>query len=307
MRFTHPLVGFPFGAIVRNALRLAPAARAALWIREDRVSAHLVSGSRAVSFAEIGNTPGAPLLSAPPGKRTAFAAEVLRPNRAERDGRFAFLLEHPDAVLSLVQTKNLAVSSIGELCRLPVEMLLPTPNLPDSFLWELLSPELDALPASGDLPSSVVVVGLPQQVCWWAEKWVESVDGSLMGVWPAMLAILHWCRLRTPAFALLPGRLHSYLAVFVAEKLHLLRKLSGLETLQGMAVESLVEEIRRELHLPPSPTCIYPGEIGISKMAAFLERFQNPCRVLGPIAGSSIEAPDAEMAVLQHTLASATL
>jgi hypothetical protein len=307
MHFSRSFVGFPFASILRNSLRFAPPARAALWLREDRVSALFTRGRRTLSLMDVGATPGAPLLLTPARKKTAFAAEVLRPNRMERDGCFAFVVEQEDAIVSLVQTKNLAVSSIGELCSLPVETLLPTPTLPDSFLWQILSPELEALPASGALPSSVVVVGLSQKVCWWAEKWVESVDGILLGVWPSLLAILHWCRLRTPAFALLPGKTNSYVALFVAERLHLLTRLPAVESLSGSLVEPLVEEIRRELQIPPSPLCIYPGDLSPSQIETFLKRFQQPFRIFGPQPGSHIAAPEAETAVLQNTLSNSIL
>lgn len=302
MRFSNSFVGFPFRSIIRNALRFSPRARAALWAREDNVAAHFMRGRRSLSLGNLGGMSGAPVLQGPAGRNTAFATQVLRANGIETDGVFTFVVEHPEAIVSLVQTKNLAVRSIAELCSLPVETLLPTSAFPDAFLWRILSSELEALPVVGPLPSSVVVVGLPQKLCWWAEKWVESVDGMLAGVWPSLLAILHWCRLRTPAFALVPGRTSSFLALFVGERLHLLSRLPAIDGLSGSLVEPLVEEIRRELQIPPSPLCIYPGEIPPLKIETFLHRFSHPFRVFGPQPGSSIVAPDAETAVLQHTL-----
>lgn len=302
MRFSNSFVGFPYRSIIRNALRFAPRARAALWVREDNVAGHFMRGRTARSLGNLGGMSGAPVLQGPAGKNTAFSTQVLRPNGIETDGVFTFVVEHPEAIVLLVQTKNLAVRSIGELCSLPVETLLPTAAFPDAFLWRILSSELEPLPVAGPLPSSVVVVGLPQKVCWWAEKWVESVDGMLVGVWPSLLAILHWCRLRTPAFALLPGRTNSFLALFVGERLHLLSRLPPVEALFGSLVEPLVDEIRSELQIPPSPLCIYPGEIPCEQIETFLHRFQGPFRVFGPQPGSSIVAPDAETAVLQHTL-----
>jgi hypothetical protein len=307
MSFSHAFVGFPFRSILRNALRITPPAGAALWVREDRLSAYFSSQRRALSPRELATTPGAPLLLTALGKSTAFRESVLRPNRVGREGRFVFVVDHPEAIFSLVQTKNLSVSSIAELCSLPMETLLPTPTLPDSFSWEILSPELEPLPASGPLPSSVVVVGLPQRVCWWAEKWVESVDGMLLSVWPSLLAILHWCRQRTPAFALLPGKTNSYLALFLGEKLHLLTKLPATEWLFGSLVEPLVEEIRRELEIPAAPLCIYPGELSGAETETFLERFKNPHRVFGPQPGSTLASPGAEAAVLQHAFLNARL
>ena len=307
MRFSHEFIGFPFGSIIRNALRFKAPPEAALWIRENRVSVHFSQGRRSSYLGNAGNTPGAPLLLNPVRRNTEFGNQILRGNRMKKDGRFALVIDHPDSIFSLVQTKNLSIDTVDELYRLPVETLLPTPALPDSFEWEILSPELEPLPAMGPLPSSVVMVGLPQKVCWWAEKWVESVDGILMGVWPALLATLHWCRLRTPAFALLPGKTNSYLALFVGERLHLLTKLPASEWLFGSLVEPLVEEIRRELQIPFSPLCIYPGEILKEQLESFLSRFQQPFRVFGPQQNSNVTSTDIEASVLRHTFSAATL
>lgn len=307
MNFSHTLIGFPFRSILRNALRLGAPAGGALWIQEDRISAQFFPERRSFSTDELKATPGAPLLLAPLGRNTAFTAEVLQPNRLARDGRFAIVVDHPEAIVSLVQTKNLSVNSIAELRSLPMETLLPTPTLPDSFSWEILSPELKPLPTFGPLPPSVVVVGLPQKICWWVEKWVESVDGMLLCLCPSLLAILHWCRMRTPAFALLPRKSNSYLAVFLEEKLHLLTKLPGTEWLFGSFVEPLVEEIRRELQLPDSPLCIYPGGLSDTQVEVFLNRFKSPLRVFGPQANSNIGLPNAEQAVLTDAYLNAIL
>lgn len=298
---------FPFGSILRNALKLKQPSGAAFWIEEDRVSAHFSRPLLQIPRKQLLETAGAPLLLSPVLQHSPFKAQVLKANRLERDGRFAFVVEHPDTIISLVQTKNLSIRSIEELRSLPMETLLPTPTLPDSFCWALFSPELKTLPLCGDLPSSVVVVGIPQKICWWAEKWIEAVDGILLCVCPGLLAILQWCRTRTPAFALLPRKGQSHLAVFHEEKLHLLIKLPPEEWITGATVEAMVNEIQQELQIPESPLCIYPGGSPSPKVDHIVGALQKPYRILGPQCPSNIHLPDAEQSVLSETYMSAYL
>lgn len=298
---------FPFGSILRNALKLRQASGAAFWIEEDRISAHFSRPLLQIPPKQLLETSGAPLLLAPVVQNSPFATQVLRANRLERDGRFAFVVEHPDTIISLVQTKNLSIRSLEELRSLPMETLLPTPTLPDSFCWALFSPELKPLPLCGDLPTSVVVVGIPQKIRWWAEKWIEAVDGILFCVCPGLLAILQWCRTRTPAFALLPRRGQSHLAVFHEEKLHLLIKMPPEEWITGQTVEAMVAEIQDELQIPESPLCIYPGGSSIPNVEHIVRALQKPYRILGPQSPSSIHPQGAEQSVLRELYLSSCL
>ena len=302
MSFSDALIGFPIKSILRNAFKLTPRPSAAFWIQEDRISALFSRERLPVTSEQMKAAQGAPLLFAPVAQKSPFANEVLKPNRLEQDGRFAFVVEHPDSIISLVQTKNLSIRSIEELSSLPMETLLPTSALPDSFCWRLFCPELKPLPSRGALPPSVVVVGLPQKICWWAEKWVEAVDGILLCVCPGLLAILQWCRMRTPGFALIPRKGQSYLAVFFEQRLHLLSKLPSEELLNALSVEALVYEIQRELQIPDSPLCIYPGDPSNTSITPLLSGFQGPIRVLGPQSSFSIQTPDAEKAVLRDLI-----
>ena len=307
MSSSAAISGFPFGSILRNALKMSTACGAAFWIEEDRISAHFSRPLLQIRPEQLLETSGAPLLLAPVTKNSPFTTQILKPNNLEPDGRFAFVVEHPDTLISLVQTKNLSIGSLEELRSLPMETLLPTPTLPDSFCWNLFSPELETLPSSGDLPSSVVVVGLPQKICWWAEKWIEAVDGILFCICPGLLAILQWCRTRTPAFALLPRKGQSHLAVFYEEKLHLLIKMPSDDWLTGPIVEAMIEEIQHELQIPESPLCIYPSGSSNMNVDNIVKAFKKPYRILGPQSPPSIPLPDAEQSVLKHIYQSSCL
>lgn len=260
MLVAQSIVGFPFRSIVRNALRVVPPVRACLWAGENEVFAKFSNGSSYHSEAAFVPS-GAPLLMKPPCRSSAFAQEVLRPNRMACDGDFVFVVDHPESVLALIQTRNLPASSNAELSKLPVETLMPSVDLPPGFCWEILSSDFKAIPESGSVPATVVLVGLPQNVCWWTESWAESVDGMLRCVWPSPLAILHWCRRFARSFALIPGKVQSYLALFDGGHLRLIIKLPSVDDLGGSMLHDLVEQVSAELHLRSSAIYIYPGEL----------------------------------------------
>ncbi len=296
MSFSDTLVGFPLRAILRNALKIKAPRGAAFWIREERVSAVVAAGRRREFVGAVEECAGAPRLLSPPARNVAFGRGDARLGGLESDGRFAMALDHPDAQVSLVQTRNAGAETLGELRKLPIQALLPMSELPEDFAWELLSNGFLRLPDSGVVPSSVLVVGLPKRVCWWAEKWVESVDGVLLSIVPALLAILHWCGRVGSGFVLVPGPIQSHLALFAAGDLVLLSKLPGCAILSGGYVEALIGEIRQEVQLGEGALCVYPGELPSAGLGEFLSRFSERVRVLeaevegrGYLGGGGVE------------------
>lgn len=246
---------------------------------------------------------GAPMLMTPACRNSAFAEEVLRPNRMARDGEFVFVVDHPEVVLALIQTKNLPASSNAELGKLSVETLMPSAVLPSAFAWEILSSDFNALPESGSVPAAVVLVGLPQNVCWWAVTWAESVDGMLRCVWPSLLAILYWCRRLTQAFALIPGKVQSFLALFDKGHLRLIMKLPSVESLAGSMVCELMDQISAELQLQSSAIYIYPAESACGEFRDISCLRPRQDQVAGGDAALGVEPAKARAAVLEHLLA----
>jgi hypothetical protein len=283
MSLLHLISNFPAGFFARNLLRFSSPARAAFWIHgSDSVSGVLMDGKSLTFDADLQRYAGAPLLLSPLAAKTPFEKQILAPYRLSRDAHFVFVVDQPGAIVSLVQTRKLGLENVVQLRSTPVEALLPMSAPPDAFSWEILTAGMEALPEAGPVPESVIVVGLPKKLCWWAEKWVESLDGILLSVLPSLLAELWWCRAQGSPFVLLPGVPQSYLALFQNEKLQLLTRLPAAHLLFGSIVEPLVEEFRAEMQINAGPLAVYPGSLSPNQFQSLLSRFKVPTVVLNP-------------------------
>ncbi|MEY2598179.1 MAG: hypothetical protein RLZZ142_438 [Verrucomicrobiota bacterium] len=308
MNLFHVISNFPFGYFARTALRFSEPPSVAFWVHGAEKAFGLFRDGKNVSFdANLERRAGAPTLLAPPAVKTPFRREVLAQKRVARDGRMLFVVEHAEAIVALVQTRKLSLKSVADLRATPVDTLIPLTAPADSYLWEMLGTDFEKLGSSGPVPESLILVGLPNKVCWWAEKWVETLECMLLNLVPSLLAELVWCRDRMLPFVVLVGSTQSHLAVYQKGRLHLLARLPGEAGLSGVLLEPMIEEIRMELRIEPSPLGIYHRTASAAQLEPLVGRFREPVMILAPHVGHPCPADYPVAAAVLNTLLEVSL
>jgi len=103
----HLLSDFPPGYHLRNALRFGPPGSVAFWIHNTKAFPHFIVTGKTFRLMQISNA-----VSAPPPFFAAFHQNAFSTTgpcslRARPDARMVFLIDHPDTIISLVQTKKI--------------------------------------------------------------------------------------------------------------------------------------------------------------------------------------------------------
>lgn len=254
---------YPLRYYSRTAGRKTRHRSACFYLRDrEKVSLLLEDYDGRLSYTpDLPREPGSPHLFSEADLHGPFSTRFHFP---ETPGSwFTFVYDGPGCEVRLISAASLDANSVEELLNLPLTAILPTYQQADPLVWEFLNP--DGSPLEGDLPETVLFVGIPLRVRDWAEQWCESMEGLLASILPASLAILEWCKAQTDEFILISSTTSSLLAVVHDDRCLLLERLPGINDLLQRVDRNRFEQLSFELDLGDLHLSIYPKEIPMLK------------------------------------------
>ncbi len=297
---THYLRNFPWKYYLQGGLIRSQDPTLAIYL-SDEFSAILISRKknhlgyeRAIrELPDAPPFPGVQPLSSEVGR--SFTAKLLSRSRVRGAPQFWLLpdLSSTELYCTIHRTTNLREITVEDL----LESLQEEPkqvigSWDDSraFRWAVFGSELQVFSGRLDQAGSqIMLVGLPADYCEEIENWVETQNGSLLGIVPVPIAVLAWLLRQLPvqqetAFVLLLLARSTVLAVIEHGEVLLLRQLA-----EGH--EHLVREVAglaRDLHLIAPPLYVWSA----NDLPVHLTKSLNGTELAGPvlseIAGSQV-------------------
>ncbi len=297
---THYLRNVPWKYYLRGGLIRSQDPTLAIYLSEE-FSAVLISRKKThfgyeTAITELPDAPpfpGVQPLSAEVGR--SFTTKLLSRSRVRGSPQFWLLPDLGSAELycTIHRTRNLREITAEDLLESLQEepkQVIGTWDDHRAFRWAVFGSKLQVLSGRLDRAGAqIMLVGLPADYCEAIENWVDTQDGSLLGIVPVPIAVLAWLLRRLPVqaetvFVLLLLARSTVLAVIERGEVVLLRQLAeGNEHLPRETAD-----LARDLHLAAPPLYVWSA----TDLPVHLLKSLNGTDLAGPalaeIAGSQV-------------------
>jgi|GEM_PF-4426667 len=275
-----------------------------IYLRDRETAGMLVRKGNAPSsfIPDVHQYAGAPLPYVEVQPESPFGTQVLERFDATLGGAFAFMVDGPDYELRLISSASLGVTTVEDLRALPLKTVLPAYQSTEPLIWDFLNP--DGTPLGESLPASLLFVGMPVRIRDWAEQWCETMNGTLIGIEPAILSILRWCQSHANGFILIPSLQESLLAVVQNQTLVLLERQPGTAALLQAPDKIRFDDLARDLGMAERKISVYPKGLSPLKAKELLKAIGPEARLVEAPEGSpEIRCTDGPLPVDAHVMA----